>query len=94
MAARKLILLSSVFLSTILCLPTDSHAQFFKRKKKKTEQTEEGPKKKKGSKSIAEVTKSAEQIDGLFTMYRDTVSGATWMAIPATAFEKEYIYFS
>ena len=94
MTARKLLLLSSVFLSAILCLPTDSHAQFFKRKKKKTEQTEEGPKKKKESKSIAEVTKSAEQIDGLFTMYRDTVSGATWMAIPATAFEKEYIYFS
>ena len=72
----------------------DSHAQFFKRKNKKTEQTDEDSKKKKGSKSIAEVTKSAEQINGLFTMYRDTVSGATWMAIPDIAFEKEYIYFS
>ena len=83
----------SLGLSMLFCIPTDANAQFFKRKKKK-EQTEQGPKKKKETKSIAEVTKKAVALEGLFTMYRDSVSGETWMAIPESAFETEYIYFS
>ena len=83
----------SILLSTSICLPITAHSQLFKKKKKKTELAENGPK-KKNCKSIIEVTKKAESIDGLFTMYRDTVSGETWMAIPEYAFENEYIYFS
>ena len=93
MTARKLLMCCSLGLSVLFCLPTESHAQFFKRKKK-SEQSEEGPKKKKETKSISEVTKNATSEEGLFTMYRDTISGKTWMAIPNSAFDNEYIYFS
>lgn len=76
-----------------ICLPNQSQAQLFK-KKKKTENSEDGSKKIIGLKSITEVTKNAVAQEGLFTMYRDTVSGETWMAIPNSAFEEEFIYFS
>ena len=93
MTSRNLLMCCSILLSTIICLPNTAHSQFFKKKKKKTELAENRPKKENG-KSINEVTKKAKSIDGLFTMYRDTVSGETWMAIPESAFENEYIYFS
>ena len=94
MKSRILLLASSIFLTTFIYVPSESHAQFFKRKKKKTEQNEYGPKKNKYGKSISEVTKKAIAEEGLFTMYRDTVSGETWMAISQEAFQNEYIYFS
>ena len=94
MQSRILLLASAILLSTFICLPSESHAQFLKRKKKKTEHSEDGPKKNKDGKSISEVTKKAVAEEGLFTMYRDTVSGETWMAIPQEAFQNEYIYFS
>ena len=92
MNSKNLLMYCSIILSIFICLPNNSNAQLFK--KKKTAETEDGSKKKKNSKSIREVTKKAIAEEGLFTMYRDTVSGETWMAIPQSAFENEYIYFS
>ncbi len=94
MKSRILLLASSILLSTIICLPSESNAQFFKRKNNKTEQNEVAPKKNKEGKSISELTEKAVAEKGLFTMYRDTLSGETWMAIPQEAFQNEYIYFS
>ena len=45
-------------------------------------------------KSIEELTKACKQIDGLFTLYTDTTDGKSWMAIPDSMLEREFIYFS
>ena len=73
--------------------PQNAEAQLFK-KKRKTELPGDKKSGKSDVKSIKEVTESAEKFEGLFTMYRDTVTGESWMAIPAEAFENEFIYFS
>lgn len=44
--------------------------------------------------TIAEKTKKAKRIPGLFTLYRDTVSGSLMMLIKKDQLNKEYIYFS
>jgi hypothetical protein len=93
MTIRNLILPSTLLLSFIFINPTSSEAQFFKRKKK-TEQSEDDTKKKSDFKKISAVTKGAEVFEGLFDMYRDTITGESWMAIPIEAFSSEYIYFS
>jgi hypothetical protein len=75
----------------------DADAQRKKRKKKKGK-TEEvvkpKPKPKKKGKSIADLTKSSKKIEGLFTIYQDTVTGATKLVIKEDQFNKDYIYFS
>jgi hypothetical protein len=68
-------------------------AQLFK-KNKKTELPKDKKSDKSDVKAIDDVTKSAEKFEGLFTMYRDTVTGESWMAIPEEAFADEFIYFS
>lgn len=44
--------------------------------------------------TIAEKTKKAKRIPGLFTLYRDTTTGSLMMLIKKDQFEKEFIYFS
>ncbi len=53
-----------------------------------------GSSKKDDEKSFADAVKSAEAIEGLFTVYRDTTSGALQMVIEPEQFEKEFIYFT
>ncbi len=50
--------------------------------------------KKEDDKKYAEAIKSAEAIEGLFTVYRDTTSGALQMVIEAGQFDQEFIYFT
>ncbi|PCJ82225.1 MAG: hypothetical protein COA49_01640 [Bacteroidetes bacterium] len=73
--------------------PLNAEAQFFKRNKK-TEQSEDKKSNSPKHKTISEITKNAEEFDGLFTMYRDTITGESWMSISEDAFTKEFIYFS
>ncbi len=49
--------------------------------------------KKDSLKTIAEVTKSSRKLDGLFTVYQDTVTGALQLALTEAQLGKEYIYF-
>ncbi len=49
---------------------------------------------KKNKKTIAELTKSSKKIDGLFTIYQDTITGKLKMVISKNQFEKEFIHFS
>jgi hypothetical protein len=44
--------------------------------------------------TIAEKVKRCKKIDGLFTLYRDTVNGNLMMLINKDQLNKEYIYFS
>ena len=45
-------------------------------------------------KTIKEATKSCKKIDGLFTMYRDTLTGETFMLVKKNQINKEFIHFS
>ena len=93
MVTRKTYLLGTLLMSAFFFIPSTSNAQFYKRKKKKVESTESSNK-KSNNKSIAEVTKQAEAFEGLFTLYRDTVTGESWMEIQQSALGSEFIYFS
>ena len=46
------------------------------------------------NKSISELTKSCKKIDGLFTIYQDTINGKIKMAISESQLEEEFIHFS
>ena len=74
---------------------TEAHAQRGKKSKKKG-QTEapKGRPDKDAIKSIDEVVKNCATLDGLFTLYTDTVKGSSYLAIPDSMMEREFIYFS
>lgn len=46
------------------------------------------------SKSISELTKSCKKIEGLFTIFQDTINGKIKMAISESQLEEEFIHFS
>ncbi|MDB2384993.1 zinc-dependent metalloprotease [Polaribacter sp.] len=72
---------------------TETNAQFWKKKKKQdTNVKKTSPKKK--TKSIAELTKSAKKIEGLFTIYQDTITGATKLLVKEDQLNKDFIYFA
>jgi hypothetical protein len=80
-----------------LVLATTNTFAFQKKKRKnrksKTEQT--APVKKVAKKkSISELVKSSTKIDGLFTIYQDTINGSIKMVVSKEQLEKEFIYFS
>ncbi len=62
-------------------------------KKAKTEKVENSEN-NNVKKSIAELTKKSKKIEGLFTVYRDTIDGTTQMLITQDHIGKEFIYFS
>ena len=67
------------------------------RKKKKDEKETVTPKPtppSKKDKTIEELTKSSKKIEGLFTIFQDTVSGDLKMLIKKDQLDKDYIYFS
>ena len=51
-------------------------------------------KKEKKEKSILDLTKSSKKIEGLFTIYQDTISGKLKMVVSKNQFENEFIHFS
>ena len=50
--------------------------------------------KEKKKKTIKELTKSSKKIDGLFTIYQDTLTGELKMSIKEEQLDKDFIYFS
>lgn len=88
---RASFVLATLMFGLQILAPFHAEAQFFKRKKN-TEQSKD--KESSKSKTIGEITKNAEKFEGLFTMYRDTITGESWMAISEEAFKQEFIYFS
>jgi len=85
-----LIIVMSFFLT-----PLNIEAQKRKKKKKKddTEVVITPPKKEK-EKSIKDLTKSSKKIDGLFTIYQDTITGSIQMVLTEDQLNKEYIHFA
>jgi len=84
-------------LIVFLVLATTNTFAFQKKKRKnrknKTEQA--APKKKEDKKkTIAELVKTSKKIEGLFTIYQDTINGSIQMLVSKDQLKKEYIYFS
>ena len=51
-------------------------------------------KKEKTEKTIADLTKSSQKIEGLFTIYQDSLTGDIKMVLKEDQFNKDFIYFS
>ena len=75
------LMLITMFTSLIIANETE---------KKEDEKKEE----EKKEATIEEKTKTAKRIDGLFTMYQDTVKGNLMMIIRDDQIDKEYIHFA
>ena len=84
-------------MATLMCafiIPQNTFAQRKKKRKKdNTEASAPKPPKKK-EKSIKDLTKSSKKIEGLFTIYEDTITGALHMIVKEDQIGKEYIYFN
>jgi hypothetical protein len=76
----------------MLLLPQDAFSQKKSKKKKATETEVAAPKKPEG-KSISELVKKSNKIEGLFTIYQDTTSGSLQILISEDHLGKEFIHF-
>ena len=75
-------LIVSVFVLAALMFPQEIVAQNKKKRKKKDEVTTVAPKlKEKKAKKISDLVKSSKKIEGLFTVYQDTITGSLQMEI-------------
>jgi hypothetical protein len=90
--SRKFKILCLSFLTLTFLGIQDVNAQFWK-KKKKAVTTKKAPPKKK-EKSIKDLTKGSKKIEGLFTIYQDTVTGAVKLLVKKEQLNKDFIYFS
>lgn len=87
---------SLIAIMSLFLMPQHIEAQKKKRNRKKDKieaPAKPAPKKDK-KKSIADLVKSSKEIDGLFKIYQDTVTGSIQMVISEDQIGKEYIYFS
>ena len=89
----KLKIISSLALAIMTLGIQDANAQFWKKKPKKTAVVKKPIPKKKG-KSIKDLTKSSKKIEGLFTIYQDTVTGSVKLLVKKEQLDKDFIYFS
>lgn len=93
--SKKLKFLCSLFLMISILGVQDANAQFWKKKKKEADKAvvKKTPPKKKG-KSIKDLTKSSKKIEGLFTIYQDTITGSVKLLVKEDQLNKDFIYFS
>ncbi len=86
--------LSMAILLTAFLAPQNAEAQRKKKKKKgKTEMPAKPAPKKSKEKKIKDLVKSSKEIDGLFKIYQDTITGSLQMVLSEDQIGKEYIYF-
>lgn len=79
----KKIRFAAFIVATFLCLPLTVFSQDKKEDKDKEK-----------TKTVADLTKSATKIEGLFTLYQDTVSGKVHIYLKKDQLDKEFIYQS
>lgn len=88
-------LLSLIILLVAFLVPQNIEAQDKKKKRKKKGKTEMPvPPKKSKEKKIKDLVKSSKEIDGLFKIYQDTITGSLQMLIREDQIDKEYIHFN
>ncbi len=91
--ALKLICLTLMLAAFIA--PQNVEAQRKKKKKKgKTEMPAKPDSKKSKQKKIKDLIKSSKEIDGLFKIYRDTITGSIQMIVKEDQIGKEFIHFN
>ncbi|MEM6725954.1 MAG: zinc-dependent metalloprotease, partial [Bacteroidota bacterium] len=91
-----------ICLLALFMLPQDGLAQKKKKSKKETSEVSAPatpkpttPKKKeKKEKTLEEYTKKMMLSEGLFTLFRDSTTGDTYMKVQADQLDKEYIHFA
>lgn len=87
--------LTMTLLFCVFVIPQNAEAQRKKKKKKNnTEASAPKPAPKSKEKSIKDLTKKSEKIEGLFTIYRDTLTGTLQMLITEDQLGKEFIHFN
>jgi len=93
--SSKFKVICSLLLILTLIGVQEVNAQFWKKKKKEINKTsvKKTPPKKK-EKSIHDLTKSSKKIEGLFTIYQDTITGSVKLLIKENQLNKDFIYFS
>lgn len=91
--SSKFKVLFSLFLTLAVLGVQDVKAQFWKKKKKEVTTAKKAPSKKK-EKSIEDLTKSSKKIEGLFTIYQDTVTGSVKLLVKEKQLNSDFIYFS
>ena len=93
--SRAVKLFSLAILLTVFLIPQNTEAQRKKKKRKgKTEMPAKPAPKKSKEKKIKDLIKSSKEIDGLFKIYQDTITGSLQMVISDNQIGKEYIYFT
>jgi len=85
-----------VLLVAVFVMPLNVDAQNRRKDKKKKNKTEAVAPVKKDSKkkTIASLTKSSKKMEGLFTIYQDTITGELQMLISEDDLNKEFIHFA
>src|SRR5690606_37962343 len=80
----------------VFLMPHQMDAQSKKKKAKEAEATAAAAAaaKKPKDKSIEDLVKQSKKIEGLFTVYQDTVNGSLQMVISEDQLEKEFIHFN
>lgn len=96
MKLKHIIKFAMLLMVTGCFLTTNSVKAQNRKKKKDKNQTEAAvaPEKKSKEKTIKDLTKSSKKIEGLFTMYQDTITGSLQLLISEDQIGKEYIHFS
>jgi hypothetical protein len=88
---KHLILLA---LSACIAAPAFSQKKKDKNKKGAPTAAAEAPKPKDDKPSIASKTKNCRRIPGLFTLFRDTNTGKSYLLIKKNQLDKEFIHFT
>ncbi|MFS4492163.1 zinc-dependent metalloprotease [Maribacter sp. 2308TA10-17] len=86
----RLISITCIFI--LVSNPLNAQKKKKKNKKASTEMVDSAKKDKK--KTIAELVKSSKKSEGLFTIYRDTISGSLQMLIDKNQLNQELLYFN
>jgi len=71
----------------------DAVAQKKKKGKAAAAKASPAPKKNKGPKKVSDEIKKLKEIDGLFTLYRDSTTGSVKMVIKEDQLNKEFIHW-
>lgn len=91
--SRKSVLYLSLF-CFILLQSQVTNAQSRKKKKEKETAEQLEKTKKTDQKTIEELVKQSKKIEGLFTIYQDTITGSIHLLIKDDQLNQEYIYFN
>ncbi|XRE42084.1 hypothetical protein ACIVBQ_000288 [Tenacibaculum discolor] len=95
MFTKQLKLVCLLFLTISIMGIQDINAQKKKKRKNKAKtEVSSKPKKKKPKKTIKSLTKSSKKLDGLFTIFQDTVTGDVKLLLKKDQLDKDFIYFS